>query len=123
MKKATIIKIDLRGFQSKASGEEVGDTANYLKQYYHAVAKLIRKPSWRLIKTMGDCVLIEAEKNLSFLSVVYQDLRAEFDIVMDYRICEYETFTVGIGDYACEDVAGKDIGCLFRNDDQTHRMR
>lgn len=122
MKTNTIIKVDLCGFQKKARSQEPSATAQLLSRYYADVEMALRPLGWRIIKTMGDAILIEAEVHLEFLSKFAKDLKCLHDVKVVHRSCAYETMEVNLGDYRCRDVVGEDIGQLFLGDEQTHTL-
>ena len=122
MKKSTIIKIDINGFHKKAVTQSTAETCEFLQAFYEKIEKLISSRGWRLVKTIGDCILIEAEKNIEFISKFYLEVISEYQVSMVHRVCEYEILNVKIGTYSCEDIVGKDINRLFLCDSATQKM-
>jgi len=123
MKKSTIIKIDLLGFHRRSISQSDQDNVDFLSNYYECIIKSIQGYGWRIVKTIGDSVLIEAESNLDFLSKFYLDIKSNYHISMTYRVCQYEILNVQVGLYSCSDLIGTDINLLFLNDSKTHRLK
>ncbi len=120
-KEATIIKIDINGFNSVAQAGSPQDTAIYLRSYYDRIYSVMSAHGWKIIKTIGDCVLVSAEENAAQekISEIFKTLRTSFDISSCYRVCQFEEAEFSYDDYSCKDVIGKDINNLFMEDSST----
>jgi adenylate cyclase len=55
---ATILVTDLSGFSKKASGLPPKEVFNYLDSYYNSVGEIVYKNSGRIIKYLGDGLLM-----------------------------------------------------------------
>lgn len=120
-KESTIIKIDICGFNDVAQTTSPQETESYLRIYYDLVSDLISDHGWRLVKCIGDCVLISAEENASKenIEILCEEVRDRFEISAHYRLCEFEETEFTIGEYKCLDVIGGDINNLFLEDAST----
>jgi hypothetical protein len=121
LKESTIIKFDINGFNAVAQSGSPQETASYLRSYYDHISASISGLGWKIVKTIGDCVLVSAEQNATQenISVVCKELRNSFDISTYYRACHFEEAEYSYDDYSCKDVIGKDINNLFMEDNFT----
>ena len=122
MKKSTIIKLDIQGFNKQAQNESPDSTADYILEYYESIQKFVLQYNWTFIKGIGDCVLISAETNLDCIEQFFNELSKKYQVVCHYRVCEYAQKNIKFGSYQCSDVFGKDINNLFLNDHLTTRI-
>ena len=119
-KQSTIIKIDIRDFNEHTQPLSAEQTADFLETYYAFVIDAITKYKWRIVKTMGDGLLISVEgKESSRIKDFYEVLRREYNASCQYRLCDYEERVISIGEFQCRDVFGKDINNLFLHDEET----
>lgn len=119
-KHSTIIKVDIRDFNEQTQPLSAEQTADFLETYYAFVVDAIAKYKWRMVKTMGDGLLISVEgKDSSRIRDFYDVLRREYNASCQYRHCEYEEREISIGEFKCLDVFGKDINNLFLHDEET----
>ena len=97
------------------------ETADYLAEYYSLINDALSSHGWRLVKAIGDCVLISAEQNESEINIheFLDCIRTCFEVDLRYRICRYEEIPFSYGSYSCLDTIGKDINKLFLQDAET----
>lgn len=122
MKKSTIIKIDIKGFNKMAQAEDPKATSDYISTYYQDIHSIISDHGWRFIKGIGDCVLISANSNTENINKLYEELSKKYNISICYRQCSYVDKQISIGQYSCLDVFGKDINNLFLCDSLTKTL-
>tara|TARA_Y100000590_G_C15381022_1_gene886312 strand:- start:498 stop:728 length:231 start_codon:yes stop_codon:yes gene_type:complete len=65
MKSTTVIIIDIKEFAKETKDAIPEKIAHYLKAYYELIAKNITPLGWKMIKTMGDSVIVTAPNNNS----------------------------------------------------------
>jgi hypothetical protein len=117
---ATIIKIDLVDFNDTIQQMSPAESVAYLDKYYALVNETAGKFGWRIIKTMGDCVMLSAEsKDSARVKSFFEKIQPEYRVSCQYRDCEYEESSLKYGDFQCLDVFGKDINNLFLHDKET----
>ena len=63
MKASTIIIVDIKDFSNILKSGSSDDIAHYLSTYYNCIENNIIPLCWKIVKTMGDTVLISAEIN------------------------------------------------------------
>ena len=119
MQTSTIIKVDLNGFHKTSLSQSAQETTEYLSQYYSAIESLVSPYSWRIVKCIGDCVLLKAENNTSFLSKFFLDIKSKYNVSVMCRVCEFEELNISLHGYSCKDVVGSDINKLFLADAST----
>lgn len=124
MQKATIVDIDILGSNKQNQTESPRETADYFLIYYQETNSIISQYNWRIIKTLGDTILILAGQNTEIENIqsLYDKISDKYNIRMKYRLCEYIEEQINFDQYSCLDVFGKDINNLFLNDEHTHEM-
>lgn len=121
IKHAIIIKFDIKGFAEQSKPATPAELAQYLRNFYERVSAECAKRQWRLVKTIGDCVLVVAEHNHSVpeITTAHEIIDSEFGINTSYRECEFEETQISLDGYSCLDMVGNDINNLFLEDKQT----
>ena len=121
LKNSTIIKIEINGFNRRTQTEYPAATVQYLAEYYELISGLVSRQRWRIVKSMGDCVLVAAHDNTGVEDIVslYEAIDNRFDVSFHYRECEFEEVEFSFDQYSCLDTIGKDINNLFLNDAST----
>ena len=124
MQKATIIEVDILGSNKQNQTESPRETAEYFLNYYQEANSIITQYNWRIIKTLGDTVLISAgqDSEIENIQSLYDKLSKKYNIRLKYRTCEFIEEQINFNQYSCLDVFGKDINNLILNDEQTNRM-
>jgi len=102
------------------TGEGIGD---YLVGYYDFIGSKLVDRDGRLIKTIGDCVLVELDRGTSLDQIMdlYREIKEAYEIGMSYRMCRYVERRLQYGDYSVRDVFGSDVNGLFMRDEETLR--
>lgn len=123
-KESTLISVDILGSNVAAQLESSEKTAQYLCDYYDLVAEKISIYGWRIVKTMGDCVLISAESNATVdnINALFGALKSDYDIRLCHRECVFEELEVSFEKYSCVDIFGKEVNNLFMKDALTMRL-
>lgn len=117
---STIIKIDMVDFNDVTQKMSAPEASEYLLKYYALVESHATKFGWRIIKTMGDCVMLSAEsKDSGRVKSFFDKIQPEYRVSCQYRDCEYEETVLKFGAFQCTDVFGKDINNLFLHDEET----
>lgn len=124
MQKATIVEIDILGSNKQNQTESPRETADYFLIYYQETNSIISQYNWRIIKTLGDTILILAGQDTEIENIqsLYDKISDKYNIRLKYRLCEYIEEPINFDQYSCLDVFGKDINNLFLKDEHTHEM-
>ena len=124
LKEATVMAVDLMGFNKRTQTEDPCMTARFLCQYYRSVGESAASRGWRFVKGIGDCILLEAQGTVEpeVIHHFFKEVSAEYPIAMLYRTCKFVQQQIDINGYSCLDIVGKDICNLFLRDDYTTKI-
>lgn len=119
--RSIVIALDLKEFSRKAQGEDPAETARFCEEYYDFVNSCTSSRGWRIVKTMGDCVLIVAGKSADHEEIRswFDQISCRYDVGAIYRFCEYVVQEVKVAGYRCVDIFGRDVCGLFMKDPHT----
>lgn len=119
-----VLTIDIKGFHRRAQFLTPAETAQYLVGFYRYVLAMLPTPDWRLVKTMGDCVVVVAATNAahSQIQALHSAVSQRYPVTTHARLCHYAETPVRIGAYTCQDIFGQDLNQLFLHDAATTRL-
>jgi hypothetical protein len=121
---ATVLTVDLKGFNKRAQAEDACATANFITEYYRYIDDLVTFRGWRFVKGMGDCIMVVAEGEVEskLIRQFFEEIFEKYSVSVVYRLCEFVDLRVEIGGYTCLDIIGKDICNLFLRDESTTKL-
>ena len=124
MKASIIIIVDIKDFSNILKLGCSEDIAHYLSTYYNCIENNLIPLCWKIVKTMGDVVLISAEINNTEkdLKLFHKTISEKYNVTLKYRKCEIIEKDVVFDNYSCLDIFGHDINNLFLNDHLTKKM-
>lgn len=122
-----LVAVDVVGFIAATDGHTPRQVGRWLLAYYTCVAEAARSHGFRVIKTVGDCVLlrkpIRGRGSPAEVRRLHAAISRSYRIEVLYRACDVAPVRVRLGGYRCDDVFGRDFHLLFQKDAATGEIR
>ena len=121
---ATVLTIDLKGFNKRAQAEDACATAQYIMEYYRYIEGSVTSKGWRFVKGIGDCIMVVAKDEVEsqLIQQFFEEASAKYPVSVLYRSCEFVEQQIEVEGYTCLDIIGKDICNLFLRDEKTTKL-